>query len=734
MTISSAVRVGVLSSVALFSVACGGGGSSPSPEGCTSPSQCPGTDTACSARTCVGGVCGTESAPVGTFASDPVDGDCRADLCDGAGGIDAGAVDDTDLPSDDTTCTTDTCTAGTAAHVPAPIQTACTDGGGQVCDGTGSCVLVCDVSNPCTSAPPPACAGEIATTYASPGTCAAEAGDPGYACTYAPATTDCAAMALVCDAGACVTALATTAAQLEAVRDAAVACGAGPCAASLAVDRAVVTYARPAIGSEPAAFFLQAASTGPAVLVDVDPATLATPLAAGDRVSLVVTGVATGSGGPFATSVSDVVRDGQGVDVAPLVQDLSAASDVVTALDAYVHELVVVEGTLSGAASASGTGFVSFPLATAGLPSEPGLRFRVATSVQDALDVVAGCTLRSGPAPLGRFNAQAQPTARAIAELALLACPAPRVVSAVALDATTARITFDRHLDPASVAADGSQVSFGGGLVASSATADGRVLTVTTSPQSAGATYTVTVAGTVRDLLGAGIDPVGASATFAGFTVRAVVRLTELSPNILSSRDLVELLVIEGGTTAGGQLLQIGTVTDVLATFPDATVAAGDVIVVHLAPDSTNGDAPASETTAKDQHPAAAYAANYDTAWDFHGGTLGLTFSNRVIRVVDGTGQLQDAVPFVLSTGTPPAAFPAALQALQAEGRWLPADCGGQPCTYTSTPTAIEVSVDYLGCGTTRTGDTVQRVPGMDNRTRTDWLPAGAHSLGLPNP
>jgi hypothetical protein len=74
------------------------------------------------------------------------------------------------------------------------------------------------------------------------------------------------------------------------------------------------------------------------------------------------------------------------------------------------------------------------------------------------------------------------------------------------------------------------------------------------------------------------------------------------------------------------------------------------------------------------------------------------------------------------------------LQALQAASLWLPADCGGVPCTYVSTPTAVEISVDYLGAGTSATGNSIARKPGVHNRQMSDWNAAAAQSFGMPNP
>jgi hypothetical protein len=95
-------------------------------------------------------------------------------------------------------------------------------------------------------------------------------------------------------------------------------------------------------------------------------------------------------------------------------------------------------------------------------------------------------------------------------------------------------------------------------------------------------------------------------------------------------------------------------------------------------------------------------------------------------------GTTQDGVSFSRTSGSP-AIFPAELQALQAEGQWLPANCGGAPCSTTSTPTAIQVSASWEGSGTTRTGVTSRRISATDTNMASDWA-VGANSLGAPNP
>lgn len=87
-------------------------------------------------------------------------------------------------------------------------------------------------------------------------------------------------------------------------------------------------------------------------------------------------------------------------------------------------------------------------------------------------------------------------------------------------------------------------------------------------------------------------------------------------------------------------------------------------------------------------------------------------------------------VPFVRTQVTPPAAFSANLQALQAAGHWLPANCGGAPCTTSSSPTALGVSAVWEALTST---DSVQRTSATDTNTKSDWE-VRPPSYGLPNP
>lgn len=318
-------------------------------------------------------------------------------------------------------------------------------------------------------------------------------------------------------------------------------------------------------------------------------------------------------------------------------------------------------------------------------------------------------------------------------------CVAPaslKVVGAKSKSATSVEVEFDAEVDQASVKADGSQFTFTEGLTASAAApaVSAKKVLVTTSAQALGKDYTVTVASSVTAVGGAAVGSTNNTAQFKGPLGQARLRLNEINPNIPNSRDLLEFLVVEGGTTRQLSVMEEGKKDDPLtfSTLPDVAVEAGDIIVLHLNPVGT-GDPKSSERTSKSESTA---AGAYPNAWDFVGGSASVTWSHRVIKVVASDGTVQDAVAFA-KVGLPeplPGGFVTAVQAAQAEGQWLPVDCGGAPCTYTSTPSAIDISVDWSGVGNT-SGSSVSRPAGLDTGTKADWvLKATGASFGSPNP
>jgi hypothetical protein len=512
---------------------------------------------------------------------------------------------------------------------------------------------------------------------------------------------------------------------------------------SLVINGAVITYVKPGVGNltnDPAGFFLQAEQAGPAVFVEADPAFLSPTPRAGMRVNVTVSNKRMASA-MVRVNISSFNVQSSNISLTPLVQEVSTV-DVPSEKSEYEAELLSLTGTVNGAFIAAGAGHVQAPLVTQGVPaSSPSAttyRLRMVESVREQLDVTQGCTvgIRS---PLWVFGATAQASVWTPEQVTSLVCPGPRVEGAQAAGQGTVIVRFDRRLNTGSVLGNGSQFTIAGLTVTGATVLTDREVWLSTSNQTPRQNYTVRVASTVRDAVGTGVDAAGNSGTFRGYAPPAVLRITELAPAIPGGtfgRDLVELYVVQGGNTNGMTLVEATLGNPVLATLPDVDVATGDVIVVHLTPDPTTPgfDAPGPELTSKTQYPQGLYTSNYDTAWDFHG-VASVSNNNRVFRIRDALGNTQDAVPFVYTLFTsPPAAYLPHLQALQAEGQWLPADCNGALCTYTTFPSALDISANWTSAfpngGRTTT---VRRVFPGDSNTANDWA-VGPASLGVNNP
>ncbi|MBV9110528.1 MAG: DNA/RNA non-specific endonuclease, partial [Gemmatimonadetes bacterium] len=401
---------------------------------------------------------------------------------------------------------------------------------------------------------------------------------------------------------------ASTSAQIAAIR------AATDGAVSLPVEAALVTYTKPTIGTDAAGFFIQSEANGPALFVQVDPTTLGTGVAAGDKVSFTATSKATLNGLVEVTTLSNFSTQNHGNNVASLVVPVDTVVNLPGQIGTYESRYISITGTLAAAPAAAGTGFVSAQMNTTGTSGNNLLKFRTSTTLASQYDLAANCVI-SATAPMWRFTTQAQPHAWAASDFTSVSCPAPKVLSVTTSSATQVTVTFDRTIDPATVLANGSQFTANNGLAVSAASVSGKTVVLTTSSQVGGTSYTVTVAGTVKDTQGKAVDPAANSGTFNGYEVQAVLRISEIAPNVASSRDIVEFQVVSGGTTRGMTFFD-ATGNLGFGTFPTVTVATGDIIVLHLNPDKVTAgfDAPGSETTSKNQYAAASYSSNYDNA------------------------------------------------------------------------------------------------------------------------
>lgn len=290
-------------------------------------------------------------------------------------------------------------------------------------------------------------------------------------------------------------------------------------ATDLDVAGVVVTYVKPSIGGDAAGFFVQATFEGPALFVAVDPILLSPVPVAGDYIRFTIDQMGTSLGMRRATAISGFARVDQNRCLAPLTQDLSVATDVVTNVDGYESERIDLDATVAGAFSAAGTGYVAAQIHTTGLSGDGNFRVRVPATLQDAIDLATNCSVQLRGTPLWRANSVAQPSAWRAEDLLLTECPDPRLLTAVATSALVVQLTFDRHIDSASVNPNGSQfvISGGAGVGTTGATVSGRTVTLNVTAVDGPTLYTVTVADTVTDLLGAGVDPAHNSKNFFGF-------------------------------------------------------------------------------------------------------------------------------------------------------------------------------------------------------------------------
>lgn len=519
---------------------------------------------------------------------------------------------------------------------------------------------------------------------------------------------------------------ATTSAQIAAAR---AASGSG---LSLAITAATVTYRKPSVAgastsNDPPGFTIQAERAGPALFVEVDPLSLSPVPRVGDLVSFSITAMGrTGNTTIVAAkAISGWAVTGEALSLEALVQDLGAATDLVTALDGYESELVDVAGTVTGAFEGSGASFERAQIETSAVAGDPNLLLRIPGAVRDSIDLVPQCAFALEQVPVHRYMDAVQLPAYVAGDITLSGCPAPVVESAVAVSATSVRITFSRRVREASITSVATQFTFGDGLTATAAVVDGRAVTLTTSAQTSGASYTVSVVG-VTDLQNAALGA-PASATFSGFSLPTVVRINEVSATIANNCDQIELRAVSPGSMAGFALWgRTATGFESLLTFASTfSVATNDVIVVHLA-GNTAACNPDSRTQEVGSVTEQASAQSYTTAFDWYSNKGGLNAGTNVIAIFDGVGQLVDAV--YLHDGT--ANFPSATQAGVAAttGGWGPVGA-----TYTTGAQFAAAAVGGLNTtGSLRTDMSIQRRNDCDTNLLDDWTIA-AHRWGQLN-
>lgn len=464
---------------------------------------------------------------------------------------------------------------------------------------------------------------------------------------------------------------AASSAQIKAVLDAAD----GALDPALAIDAVAVTYVRPAFGSDPAGFFVQAETAGPAAFVAVDPATMATAPVVGDIVSFKVSEVATASGLKQVKAISDFAKSDEGFVVESLAQNVNAVDLPATVLD-YASELITLTATITNNFSSCGGPNLCAEITTEGVPAAvAGLRFRTVQDVVDANSLRAGCKIQVGPTPLWMFanamSSTAQPSAWAAEDVTASECPAVEVDSASASSPTEVVVRFDTIIKPESVTAGAFTISSAAGpLAVTAADADGNSVVLTTGAQVGGAAYTVVVASTVTDMNGVAVaaEP-GNTTTFAGFVTPAAVLINEVDANIASGCDLVELRVISGGSMDGFKFQERAATH---LTFPAGfSVQANDLIVIHFDKNDTANcgggtPAPADETAGPN---TVSHPRNFPGAFDFWVTKDGLTNTNNGYTLRTGADVIVD---FLLThvSGDAAGATATAWSLAAAAGQW----------------------------------------------------------------
>lgn len=496
---------------------------------------------------------------------------------------------------------------------------------------------------------------------------------------------------------------------------------------SIDLEGVYVTYVKAASGVDGAGFFVQHEQTGPALFIAVDATTLTPVPAVGDEVTLTVTEMADLNGARSASAISGLTVASSGNDLSGLVQDLSAATDVVSAIGSYEHELVTVTGTVADVFGSAGTGNVQAVIETAGITGEANLLLRMPAALADTLDIANACTFTAGPTPLWRFNPQAQVSAGVAGDIAIATCPEPTVVSAVPASATELVVNFDRLIG--TVNADGSEFTFDNGLTAVAAVASGRTVTLTTTPQVIGTTYTVTVAATVLDTRGSGVNGAANTAMFQAFEVPAILRINEVGANIDPNCDLMELRVMVTGQLGGITVEERGAVVH---TFPSMGVTAGDIIVLHFDANDCNETNAVDETTAKNAQDNATHPRNYDSAWDFYTTDGGLTRTNNVFGLKSAVGDFLDALLAWDATSTTTAGGTNSSAAeVATAGHWVIVGGGVPTNGFVDADFNDNAAIDLDGSNTVA-GDSIQRNDDDDNNDKDDWVYT-APSWGLPN-
>jgi len=320
-----------------------------------------------------------------------------------------------------------------------------------------------------------------------------------------------------------------TSAQIQALITAATG-AAVPVTVAIQVDNATVTMTKPAIAVEQPGFFIQGDKTGPAIFVVY---TGATAVVRNDIVSFKATQVTLAAGVMFVSALSNLDIEAGGGDADLLIQGVSGV-DLVTSYDALANEHVSFEGEINGEFAFAGEGYVSAPITTDGVAtSGEGLKLRLPATLAASLALGSGCLVEVSRGVIWRFQSstgsftQTQPSVYEDFDI-FAVCDGPRLATATAGSGTEVILAFDKAVDPASITNAATQFTISGGLSVSAASVSGNTVKLTTSAQTAGTSYVVTIAATVTDVADRPVVVTAQAATFTGFAGLVKLIINEL--------------------------------------------------------------------------------------------------------------------------------------------------------------------------------------------------------------
>lgn len=507
------------------------------------------------------------------------------------------------------------------------------------------------------------------------------------------------------------------------------------------IQEVLVTYFKLGVGIEGPGFFVQSEPTGPALFIAVPPGSLSPSPTVGDRVSFLITEMQTVDGRREASQIEKLTIIDSGNSLTDLVQALPDGAAVVSAIDDYEGELVSVQLTVNGAVEITPGAHATAAITPAGAGADDKLRLRLPYDVQDIAGLEDTCTLEIPANPLWRLDDIAYVSAWRLEELVDVTCPAPRLVQAEAISETQLRLDFSRGIDSASITDAAAQFTFDNGLTVSDFEVQGRSVILTTSEQTEGQPYTVTVADTVLDVFESGVDAAASSDTFVGFQILAGIRINEVKANIEPGCDLIEFRVLSDGSLENVTLYDLNRP---VLTFSSFEVTKDNLIIVHFNKNSAtcNPGGSDDERQATDDQPRATFAANFDTAYDWYTTDTGMGTTTNVLLLEDGAGNIIDGV--LLTNGdtsqNPTNAAETQAGLLADAGEWQIVG-GGVPESGFEDAVFHEHAVAGLaddpadvsgGFDDLDGKQSLQRVDDGDDNDKADWDPA-THTFGSLN-